>query len=111
MADEMIRMPDRDEMANRLVAVDGDGRMVRGYYPHLLNLAGDTVSPHWLVVTMNMALTKYARDLNEADRNRLVMALLIRIGTFVRALVDDEYSRILVYEIFESIGVAVNREE
>jgi hypothetical protein len=106
----IITLPDRDEMANRLVAVDGSGDLVRHFYPRLLSKTGKSSGPAGFVVLMNEALGNYATGSPKEGRPGRVVSLITRVGEFTRALIDDEDARTEIFDVFESAGVPVRRE-
>ncbi len=85
-------MPDRNKIANGLVAIDGNGHVVQKLYPHLIDLAGQTRNALGLSIFLSLAVGDYV-DALDMPRQAKVAVLLheeSKIHRYARALVDDE---------------------
>lgn len=108
-----IRIPERDELANRLVAINGEGHMVRYFYPRLLDLAGHDVTPVVVVMELGLATGEYMERLGlSGDAYATVEALVwLQVPAFVRALVDDPSQRSTIRALFEEYGLTLHGKD
>lgn len=105
----MIKLPDRDEMANRLIAVDGDGYKVRNLYPRLLAQAGRSMPVLGFVVFMALAMDDYVEKAN-THLPIFRFQMMNTLHLYVTALVDDEAARNAVWDFYEESGIKTGRE-
>ena len=103
----MFHLPDRDEMANRLIAVDGNGHMVRNFYPRLLREAGRKLPPFGFIMMMTLAIDDYVRSSNLGPASQMTAhMMLMRVRTYADKLIDNETSLAEVHGLLDEMGVA-----
>jgi hypothetical protein len=78
-------LPQHDELLSRLTAVDSEPHMVERFYPHILTSAGQEKTG----LGVALALTLAASDYTDGMPPVLARVVLLRLPSFVRAIVDD----------------------
>lgn len=113
MTERLITLPDRDEMANRLVAFDGSGHMVRNFYPRLLREAGTSVPVMGYVMIMSLAVADYVdgSGMDSLHSRSVQITLAMRLHEIARVLIDDQELLDQVLDLYQVAGLTTGREK
>lgn len=105
-------LPDRNEMANALVAVEGQGPLVRYLYPALLAHAGTQQAPTGFAFLLSLEVVDYAdRVVSEPmQRNAVIMTTKMLIEKWGRALIKDETALNEFLDVLAQVGLLTGRE-
>lgn len=107
MAELMITLPDRNEMAYRLLSVSGVGDIVKRMYPHILERAGATVEADGVPMLVALATAEYTEATNAGPALGAVMATMQH--EYVRALIDDPAALEKALDVLERAGLPTGR--
>jgi hypothetical protein len=104
-------LPDRNTMANALVAVDGEGHLVRYLYPQILKHAGQEQAPTGFAFFLSLEIVDYADRLNLAplQRNAVILTTNMLIEKWGRALIKDETAREEFLDVLAQVGLPTGR--
>jgi hypothetical protein len=115
--DDAFTVPDRDTIANALVALDGNGYLVRHLYPRLIELAGTEQTPTGLVVHITTAVTDYvdrAAPVHgpRASRVGLMKTMYSMIHKYVRIMIPDSEAALNdALDFLADTGIGDGRKE
>lgn len=86
MTDELIALPNREELLERLLAVNDSSHLQQGLFQKLLTEAGTTKSVQGVAIMLSLALLDCIKDLPEQ-----VAGIICRDApNFIDALVMDQ---------------------
>jgi len=85
MEEKVIRLPDADEMLQRLVSVMDEPHARQKFYPILLRRAGEELYPEGVVMLLMLAIHDYTEGLPPA----IGITLSMRIPEYIDALITD----------------------
>lgn len=79
-------LPQKDEMLQRLLAVDDNNHLQQSFYPMLLKYAGQSKVAAGVVLLLQLAIYDYTKDLPP------MMGVLVemKMNDFIDALIRDE---------------------
>jgi len=86
---QTVTLPERDDMLARLTAVIDVPHTVRGFYPLLLEHAGQAKTPEGVALMFLLAVGDYATTQPVASQRTLYIALPLMVA----AIVDDGDAR------------------
>lgn len=86
MTDELIVLPNREELLERLLAVSDSSHLQQGLFQKLLTEAGTTKSVQGVAIMLSLALLNYIKDLPE----QVVGIICSDVPNFIDALVTDQ---------------------
>jgi len=79
-------LPDRDEMLSRLLEVSDEKFLQKYFYPELLKIAGNDISPSYLVLRFIIEIHDCTKDIHKNAGTPLILL----IPVFIDALIDDK---------------------
>ena len=115
--DDAFTVPDRDALANALIALDGNGYVVRHLYPRLIELAGTEQTPTGLVIHITTAVTDYVDRAApahgpRASRVGLMGTMYLMIHKYVRIMIPDNEAALNdALDFLELTGIESGRKE
>lgn len=84
-SETIISLPNKEEMLQRLTALDADPHLQQKLYPLLLKNAGREKYPLGVVILLNLALNDYT----ENNPPEVAATVSLRAPQFIDALVPD----------------------
>lgn len=85
MNENVITLPSREEMLERLLKVSNVSHVRQKFYPHLLKHAGQERVPQGVVMMLVLAISDYTTGLPSIVANQMYM----QAPQFIEALVVD----------------------
>lgn len=85
MSDKVITLPNREEMQQRLLAVDDNSHLQERFYPLLLQHAGEEKVARGVVMLLALAIYDYTSGMPPVMSGLMYM----KADSYIDALVDD----------------------
>ena len=86
MSDELIVLPNKEELSERLLAVQDSSHLQQGLYQTLLAESGKEKSVQGVAIMLSLALLDYIKDLPQS----VVGIVCSEAPNFIDALVTDQ---------------------
>jgi hypothetical protein len=105
-------LPDRNEIANALVSVSGEGHAVQNLYPKIMDLAGTQQAPTGFVFFLTIEVSDYVTGLHLTPVQRTAAHAIfsLRYHQYGRALIKDETALNEFLDVLAQVGMPTGRE-